>query len=89
MTAGLNPVLLATLAVLNAPLYYLAYRVIFKDWEEFTEAVWFWLKPDLWSAFRGEFFQDMWAEIKLGLLFAACSGAVYLEAFAIQTQFLQ
>ena len=52
MNTGLNPVLLATLAVLNAPLYYLAYRVIFKDWEEFTEAVWFWLKPDLWTHLR-------------------------------------
>ena len=88
MSAGLNPVLLATLAVLNAPLYYLAYRVIFKDWEEFTEALWFWLKPDLWSALRGELFEDWWAEIKLGFLFAACSGAVCLETLAIQTRFL-
>ncbi len=88
MNTGLNPVLLATLAVLNAPLYYLAYRVIFKDWEEFTEAVWFWLKPDLWSALRGEFFEDWWAELKLGILFAACGGAVYLETLAIQTRFL-
>lgn len=88
MSAGLNPVLLATVAVLNAPLYYLAFRLLFRDWEEFTEAVWFWLKPDLWSLFTGELAQDWWAEIKLGILFAACSGAVYLETLAIQTQFL-
>ena len=88
MNTGLNPVLLATLAVLNAPLYYLAYRVIFKDWDEFKEAVWFWFKPDLWSALRGELFEDWWAEMKLGILFAACGGAVYLETLAIQTRFL-
>ena len=88
MTAGLNPVLLATLAVVNAPLYYLAYRLIFKDWEEFTEAVWFWLKPDFYSLLMGELAQDWWAELKLGFFFGACSGAVYLETLAIQTRFL-
>lgn len=81
---GMNPVLLGTLAVLNAPLYYVAFKILFKDREEFFEAIWFWLKPDLWSALRGEFWEDLWAEMKLWLFVSACTGAVCLETMLIQ-----
>lgn len=80
-----NPALLGTLAVLNAPLYYAVFRILFKDRDEFVEAIWFWLKPDLWSALRGELMDDWWAEIKLGLFVSACTGAVFVEAMLIQS----
>lgn len=48
---------LAVLALLFKPLFGTA--------EGFWECVKFWLRPDILSAFRGEFWDDWWAEMKL------------------------
>lgn len=54
-----------------AMLFYL----LFGDWEEFVECVRFWFTPELWSALKGEWHDDVWAEIKL-LIFFGLSIAV-------------
>ncbi len=58
---------LITLRVLFAP--------IFGSKEEFTECVKFWLTPDIVSLFRGEYWEDSWAEFKL-FIWLGCGAAV-------------
>ena len=43
----------------------LLFPVLFETREEFLNCVRFWFTPDITSAFRGEDFDDHWAEFKL------------------------
>ena len=79
--------MIGMLTVLNLPVFWFIRRVFFPDWAELMEAIRYWFTPDMWSFFRGEFFEDFWAEIKLGLYFACCVGLVMGEFGAIM-QFL-
>ena len=63
----------------NIPLYYLFYRFLFSDLDEFIEAIVYWFKPDSWSFFDGSFMEDFWAELKLGIFLALSGGFVFLE----------
>ena len=56
------------LAVANIPLYVVVGSCFFKDWDDFGSALVFWIKPDLLSALHGEFWDDWWAETKLGFM---------------------
>ena len=51
----------------------LFFRVFFPNTDDFIAAVKFWLTPDLFSLFRGEYFEDWWAEMKLGLWFGSAA----------------
>jgi len=74
-----DPVLIAGLVVVNGPLYWVLYRVLFEDLDELWEAIRFFITPDLISAIRGEYVEDLWAELKLGVLVGVSAGAVVLE----------
>lgn len=65
--------------IANTPFYYGLYRLFFQDLDEFLQAIFYWFKPDMWSWLDGEFMEDFWAELKLGLFFALCSALVYIE----------
>lgn len=71
------------LAVVNIPLYWLIGWAFFKDWGDFCECVKYSLTPDVISLFRGEWNEDRWAQLKLGLWTLACAGAVYGEGAAL------
>lgn len=77
------------LSVANIPLYVFLAWILFKDWDEFVEAVKFYITPDIFSLFRGEFVDDLWAEYKLGFWAAGCFASVFVEGYLIQTYFLQ
>jgi hypothetical protein len=83
-----HAVLVASLAVVNIPVYYLLYRLFYRDFDEFMEAIRFWLKPDLWSWIDGEYWDDVMASMKLGIFFSLCSGAVMGEAYLVATYLL-
>lgn len=51
------------------------FKYFFKDRDDFIECVKFWLTPDIISAFRGEYFDDYWAEFKL-LIWGGISAAM-------------
>ena len=72
---------IVVLIVANLPIYFMFGKLFFKDADEFGEAIYFWLKPDILSAFQGEFWEDMAAEFKLGLWVACCVGATCLEYY--------
>ena len=77
----------AILVAVNIPIYWGLGKLIFRDADEFGEAIYFWLKPDMWSALSGEFFEDLAAEFKLGVWIALCAGAVYGEHSLLMGQF--
>lgn len=60
---------LITLAIL--------FRPFFNDKEDFIECVKFWFTPNILSAFRGKYSEDLWAELKLLVWLAMGFGAGY------------
>lgn len=62
----------------------LFFRLFFSDRDEFVEAIRFWLTPDWYSLWHGEYWADMWAEFKLGLWFCLGLGAGVFVHFALQ-----
>ena len=56
---------------------YMLYKLLFDDLDEFLDCVKFWLTPDIISLFRGQYYEDMWAEIKLILWLAITIGCGY------------
>ena len=45
----------------------LTYRLFFNTHDDFFEAIRHWFTPDIISAFRGEWGEDQWNELKLFL----------------------
>lgn len=72
------------LAIANIPVYVFIGYHLFGTWESFGEALRFWMKPDMWSAMDGEYFEDMVAELKLAALILLSLGAVVGEAMLIE-----
>lgn len=67
------PILIAASAGLSLGIGW----VMFDSWDDFWEAVKFWLTPDIVSIFRGEWVEDRWAELKLFYFLALCAMAVF------------
>ncbi|AQT66953.1 hypothetical protein STSP2_00091 [Anaerohalosphaera lusitana] len=75
------------LGVVNIPIYVGLGWVFFRDWDGFWEAIRFWLTPDVFSMFTGEFFDDWWAESKLAAWVILCGACVIGEGLLINTMF--
>ena len=41
------------------------FKPLFEDWEGFVECLKFWITPDIFSFFFGEYLEDRWSELKL------------------------
>ena len=74
-----DTMVIITLGLANIPIYIFLGKVFFGGWEGFFEALFFWFKPDLFSAFHGEFWDDWWAEFKLAIFIVACVALVWGE----------
>jgi hypothetical protein len=72
-----------TMAVVDIPLFILIGKLIFGCWGDFWDAIVFWFTPDLWSAFNGEYWDDVWAECKLGLFTVSCGAIVWCQLWLI------
>lgn len=44
----------------------LLFQPLFGDKEGFFDCVKFWITPDIFSLFSGQYFEDRWSEMKLG-----------------------
>ena len=53
------------------------YRVLFGSKEELVECLKFWFTPDVVSMFRGQFWDDHWAEFKLFIWLGSASAIAY------------
>jgi hypothetical protein len=84
----LNVIVLVVLGIVNVPVYVAIGKAFFGGWTDFWDAVRFLATPDVFSAIRGEYMADWWAEAKLGIFIAVCGGCVYGEYRLIQDLFL-
>ena len=65
------------------------YALLFKDWDEFVECVKFCFTPEIISALRGKYWEDVWAETKILLwlgisVMAGVSAYFWLSVFLAQ-----
>ncbi len=56
----------------------LLFRVFFEDSEDFWECVRYSFTPDVFSLFKGEYWEDKLKSLKLGVFLVICAGAGYL-----------
>ena len=61
------------LVLLNIPFYLFLGKHFFGDWAGFREAIRFLFTPNILSALKGKFHDDLWAEMKLGVFFVICA----------------
>ncbi len=73
----------AALIIVNIPVYFLLGWIIFKDWDDFFDGLRFIVTPDIVSAFRGDYWDDRWASIKLSLWAFACISCVIGEVYLL------
>ena len=59
----------------------LLFKPFFGDWGGFWDCVRFWFTPDIISLFCGEWEEDRWAEMKLGL-WLVCGGIVGFAVYS-------
>jgi len=81
--------IIIALVILNIPLYIGLGWVMFHDWSGFWDAVKYWLTPDIISLFKGQWGEDMWQEMKLGLFILLCILCVAGEFQLIHRLFLK
>ncbi len=62
----------------------LLFRLFFDDSEEFWECVRYSFTPDVFSLFKGEYWDDKFKSLKLGVFLAICIGAGALVFFGLE-----
>lgn len=70
--------ILALSILAGATVAALLFRAFFDDWNGFWNCVRFWLTPDIFSLFRGEWVEDRWAEVKLAVYVSLSVGSGWL-----------
>jgi hypothetical protein len=60
------------------------FKVFFHDWDDFGECVRYVMTPNWLSAFRGEWNEDQWAELKFLAYIALAAGGACLTYFGLQ-----
>ncbi len=76
------------LILINIPVYLMLGKLIFDGWDDFFEAVVYFIKPDWWSISDGEWLEDKWATLKLTGFAFLCSTVVYGEHATMGTRIL-
>lgn len=69
------------LIIVNCPIYYYSFKLIFDSTEDFLDSVRYALTPDIISWVRGEGWDDFAGEWKLMAWLFVSIGAVCLEAY--------
>ena len=80
-------VLILILLVLNIPFYILFMKMYFGDWDGLKKAIIFLPSLQIVSAFRGEFWEDWWNEIKL-LLYGLTIGTMNSVEYALLSPYI-
>jgi hypothetical protein len=62
----------------------LLFKPIFGGLDGFMECVRFWFTPDVFSLFRGEWGEDFWAEMKLGIWLGLGAASGYAAKIGLE-----
>ena len=71
---------LVVCVLIDIPIIVWIARALFPGKGDFVDALVFWITPEMWLLLQGQFWDDIWAEIKLGLL-VFCFGALLFGEF--------
>lgn len=72
------------LMVANIPIYKRIFRRIFKDSEDFYDSVKYSFTPNLFSFFKGKYWEDRVGEAKLSFFIFCCIAVVVIELLIIK-----
>lgn len=70
---------IVVVGILNFPVFVLVGYGFYGSWDNYWSAVKFWIIPDVISLFRGEYVDDIWAELGLFFFVAICVGIIIFE----------
>ena len=73
--------------IVGAAVLVLLFKPFFGDFSGFMECVKFWIRPEIFSLFRGEYFEDIWSEMKLGIWLLIGGAAGYGSYLLLQKIF--
>lgn len=65
--------------IINIPIYRYLFKTFFPTYGEFNEALNYSIRPDLFSLFKGEYFKDIGAEMKLKFFLGLCALLLFGE----------
>lgn len=82
-----HPFILVLVLVASWPFYRAFGSLLFRNRDEVHDAVYYWLVPDLVSLFRGEWWEDQLAELKL-FVFLVISALVVAAEYTAVTKFM-
>jgi hypothetical protein len=68
---------------LHTPVHFFWGWALFRSWGGFWDAIVFWFKPDFWSWLDDEYWDDVWAEIRLAAWFWGPIGLIGLEMWLL------
>ncbi|HEX2926354.1 MAG TPA: hypothetical protein VHP38_08895 [Ruminiclostridium sp.] len=71
------------LIIVNIPVYKRIFRLFFKDSEDFYDSVKFSFIPDLYSLFKGNYWEDKSNEAKLSFFMMCCILITGIEFFIV------
>lgn len=57
---------------------WLLFRIFFNDFEDFTQCIGYWLTPDIFLVFKGEWTEGHWAQLKLSIYALLTIGSGFL-----------
>ncbi|MTI47947.1 hypothetical protein [Sporosalibacterium faouarense] len=80
----MNVAIIGILLIINIPIYKFIFKGFFYDIEDFKESLGYIFTPDLFSLFRGKYWQDRMSEMKAGGFIFLCIVITVLEFFLIQ-----
>ncbi|SCZ03340.1 hypothetical protein [Alkaliphilus peptidifermentans] len=78
----MEAIIIVVLILLNIPIFKFLFNGFFPNREDFNEAVRYTFTPDIISLFRGEYWKDRLAQMKLSFFIITCIAVISME-FAI------
>jgi hypothetical protein len=73
----------APVILFSLPVYWFIGRYFFSGWDDFLDHLRLLYQPFWLSALRGEFNEDMWAELKLLIYFLICASWAFGVTFLL------
>ncbi len=74
---------LPILIILNIPIFRYLFKLFFVDKDDFNESLYYLFRFDIISIFRGEFLEDIKAELKIKIYFGLCIILIVAEGFIL------